>query len=579
MQVVRGGTYVAPSVTAHASPAPLSLATPDARGPLASAEFLSVDVETNGRGGPACEVTEVGAVLVGGGELHDRFESLMAVTAPLARGIQRFTGISQAMVDGAPAPEEVLPRLGALLRGRVLVAHNAGFDTRALRQAFERAGLRWPEPPVLCTVSMARRFAPLARKRGLEPLAEALGIEVAATHRALVDAETCGRVFCALFSRLCARAATVEEAVALLTPRARRPRAPGRRRAPEERPDLGALPDDPGVYVFRNLRGRALYVGKSVAVRSRARSHFCRPAGWTASAEVVDYRPTHSELGALVLENRLIKAWRPPGNVKLKRSDGYVFIRARLDIPYPILEVAGEPAAGRAVSVGPLRGRAAAQELVEHLSSVFALRHCGRALPRRDHPSTYGQMGRCLSPCLGDLDPNLYRRRLDEALALFESAAGDGRDALLARIESSMRDASAAQRYERAAALRRRHERLAGVLSRLGGVLEATHARSRLVLAAHPTKQRFDAFWIVAGRVVDWGPLPEAPQEMTARTAAALERRPASRTVVPAEEVDEVRIVAAWLAAYEPPEAELEAGLDPSRVSALKERLPVAAAA
>ncbi|MGI8439545.1 MAG: exonuclease domain-containing protein [Thermoleophilaceae bacterium] len=565
-------------MSARTAPDPLPRASGDARGPLASAEFLSVDVETNGRAGPACEITEVGAVLVGG-EMHDRFESLMAVAAPLSRGIQRFTGISQEMVDGAPAPEDVLPRLAALLRGRVLVAHSAGFDTRALRQGFERAGIRWPEPPVLCTVALARRFAPLARRRGLEPLAEALGIEVASTHRALVDAETCARVFCALFPRLCARAATVEDAVALLAPRARRPRGAGRRRAPEERPDLGALPDDPGVYVFRNVRGRALYVGKSVAVRSRARSHFCRPAGWTASAEVVDYRPTHSELGALVLENRLIKAWRPPGNVKLKRSDGYVFIRARLDIPYPILEIASEPAAGRAVSVGPLRGRTAAQELVEHLSSVFGLRHCGRALPRRDHPSTYGQMGRCLSPCLGDLDPNLYRRRLDEALAVFESCDADGRDALLARIESSMREASAAQRYERAAALHRRHERLAGVLSRLGGVLEATHARSRLVLAGHPTKPRFDAFWIVAGRVVDWGPLPEAPAEIAARTAAALERRPSSRTVVPAEEVDEVRIVAAWLAANEPPELELEAGLDPSRVSGLVERLPGAAAA
>ncbi|MBW3551045.1 MAG: alpha/beta fold hydrolase, partial [Proteobacteria bacterium] len=66
----------------------------------------------------------------------------------------------------------------------------------------------------------------------------------------------------------------------------------------------------------------------------------------------------------------------------------------------------------------PLRGRAAAVELKEQLDSLFALRHCGRALHRRRHPAVYGQMGRCLSPCLGDLDPNLYRRRLDEALAL-----------------------------------------------------------------------------------------------------------------------------------------------------------------
>src|ERR1700710_1264304 len=61
--------------------------------PLATAEFLVVDTETNGLGGDACEVTEVGAVLVGGGELHDRWESLVRTIAPLRRGIQRFTGI------------------------------------------------------------------------------------------------------------------------------------------------------------------------------------------------------------------------------------------------------------------------------------------------------------------------------------------------------------------------------------------------------------------------------------------------------------------------------------------------------
>ena len=72
--------------------------------PLATAEFLAVDVETNGRAGDLCELTEVGAVLVGGGELHDRFESLVRVQQPLSRGIERFTGITQAMVDAAPEP-------------------------------------------------------------------------------------------------------------------------------------------------------------------------------------------------------------------------------------------------------------------------------------------------------------------------------------------------------------------------------------------------------------------------------------------------------------------------------------------
>ena len=88
--------------------------------PLSSAEFLAVDTETNGLGGDACEVTEIGAVLVGGGELHDRWGSLVGVSQPLSRGIQRFTGITQAMVDAAPAAETTLPELAELLADRVL---------------------------------------------------------------------------------------------------------------------------------------------------------------------------------------------------------------------------------------------------------------------------------------------------------------------------------------------------------------------------------------------------------------------------------------------------------------------------
>ena len=319
--------------------------------PVAETEFLAVDTETNGMAGDLCELTEVGAVLVGGGELHDTFDSVVRTERPLSRGIQRFTGITQAMVDSAPPPREVLEELGELLDGRVMVAHSARFDRRVLRDAFERAGLDWPKPPVLCTVQLARRYAPLAQKRALAPLADSLGIDVTEVHRALPDALTCARVLCALFPRLCANAATVGEALeSLKTRRRARKTEPAERIPPSERPDLSTLPDDPGVYIFRDERGRPLYVGKSVSLRSRARAHFCAPAGWTERAEIVDYRPTNSELGALVLENRLIKQWKPAGNKALKRTDRYCYLRCRLDIPYPVLEVGAEPAAGSAAT-------------------------------------------------------------------------------------------------------------------------------------------------------------------------------------------------------------------------------------
>lgn len=528
--------------------------------PLATAEFVAVDTETNGLSGERCELTEVGAVLVGGGELHEEWDSLVGVAQPLGRYIQRLTGISQDMVNGAPAPEDVLPRLANMLRGRVLVAHNSRFDVRVLRQAFARAALEWPDPPVICTVQMARRFAPLQRRRGLATLAGALGIDVDEVHRALPDARTCARVFCALFGRLCANAPTIGDALTVLGAKKVRKRpstVPNRPRG--ERPHLAGLPHEPGVYIFRDADGQPLYVGKSVDLRVRARSHFTSGASWTQHAEHVDHTVTESELGALLLEDRLIKALKPPGNVKGKSEpDGMVYIRCRLDIPFPILEVALEPAAGHAVCVGPVRGRAAASELVEQLNSLFGLRHCGRSMPRRAHPSAYGQMGRCLSPCLNDLDPNVYRERLDEALRLFVGKSGGA--AILARVDDQIREASAQQLYERAAWLARRRARLESLLGRLGGVLRAIHTGARLVLAQHPSSPgRADAIWVAGGRVVDWGAVSDGAS-LVERSAQAFRAAPPAGRLggwLSADAVAEARLVGAWIALNSPPALEL----------------------
>jgi DNA polymerase-3 subunit epsilon len=360
---------------------------------------------------------------------------------------------------------------------------------------------------------------------------------------------------------MCAAAPTIEEAVEYLQPRRRgSSEILARKIAKEERPDLSKLPSDPGVYIFRNDAGQPLYVGKSVSLRSRARAHFCAPSGWSERAAIVDYRSTCSELGALVLENRLIKEWKPSGNKALKRTDQWAFIRCRLDIEYPLLEVGSDPAPGRAINVGPIKGLRTAQDIADQLTSMFRLRHCGRKLHIREHPSAYGQMGRCCSPCLGDLDPNAYRRQIEKALAVFWSA--DAREALLGELDSQMREAAREQLYERAAGLVRRKERLDRLLWRTEGMLEAMHARPRLVLAAHPSKPMWDGFWVVGGRVVDWGALPSDAGEIAERTAAAMAGAaraavPGSAAAVPAAEVDEVRIVASWVARNEPPALEI----------------------
>ena len=269
-------------------------------------------------------------------------------------------------------------------------------------------------------------------------------------------------------------------------------------------------------------------MGKSVSLRSRARAHFCAPAGWTEKAEIVDYRPTNSELGALVLENRLIKSWKPAGNVKLKRTDRYCYLRCRLDIPYPVLEVAAEPAPGNAVNVGPLGSRALAGELADQLTSLYRLRHCGRKLKVREHPSAYGQMGRCVSPCLGDLDPNAPASTRPGSVALRAAGRRPGADHEIDRRSAEARPMRATSAPRLCCA--GRAPRVGD--ERLEGVLRATHWRPRLCSRAIRSG-RFDSFWSYAAafdggrsRASSWWSAPNA------------QRPSAGTTVVPADEVD-----------------------------------------
>ena len=547
--------------------------------PLATAEFLALDTETNGLAGDRCELTEVGAVLVGGGELHDEFESLVGVAHPLGRGIQRFTGITQAMVDAAPAPEDVLPAAARrCCAGGCSWRTTRAFDVRVLRQAFARAALEWPAPPVMCTVALARRFAPLQRRRGLATLAAALGIEVDAVHRALPDARTCARVFCALFGRLCANAPTIGDAIALLGARKVRSRPPKVKRPRGERPHLAGLPHEPGVYIFRDADGRPLYVGKSVDLRTRARSHFTTGATWAAEAEHVDHQVTESELGALLLEDRLIKALRPPGQ-RARQGRARRLRLPALPAGHPVPDPRGRARARRgprglrrpgarprrrgragraaqlAVRAAPLRAHAAAPR------APLGLRADGPlplALPERPGPEP--------------LPRAAGRRRCS-----CSSAATAARRCSSASTEQIARGLGGA-RYERAAWLQRRRVRLEALLERLGGVLRATHTGARLVLAPHPEARGAlrrdldrgrprrglgpahggDAG---GGRCAPRSAADAARSHATRARSARAFARPARKLGgwLPADAVAEARLVGAWIAANQPPALELGA--------------------
>lgn len=165
---------------------------------LASATFISVDIETTGLE-VTDAITEIAAVKYRGGQVVDQFASLVNPGRPIPAFITRLTGIDDEMVAQAPSLELVLPQFLSFadFSSSVLLAHNARFDTRFLLRGCQQVGIEWPFPACLDTVLFSRAVLPRPQVHNhrLGTLAHHFGIENPQAHRALADAYTCLHLF------------------------------------------------------------------------------------------------------------------------------------------------------------------------------------------------------------------------------------------------------------------------------------------------------------------------------------------------------------------------------------------------
>jgi DNA polymerase-3 subunit epsilon len=156
--------------------------------PLLDAPLAIVDVETTGAQPAWDRVTEIAVVEVAGGDVVSEWSTLVNPGTSIPPAIQALTGITDDMVAGAPAFEDLAAGLLERLEGRVFVAHNARFDYGFLRQEFERAGLRF-QARTLCTVRLSRRLYPGHAHHNLDSLIDRHHLRCSARHRALGDAQ------------------------------------------------------------------------------------------------------------------------------------------------------------------------------------------------------------------------------------------------------------------------------------------------------------------------------------------------------------------------------------------------------
>jgi DNA polymerase-3 subunit epsilon len=378
-----------------------------------------VDLETTGTRAAGDRVTEVGIVRVdadpaGGPPQVSEWASLVDPGVPIPPAIQAITGITDAMVRGAPTFASVATEVARRLDGALFVAHSARFDFGFLKQEFARLE-RTFTAKVLCTVRLSRRLYPEERAHGLDALIERHALACTDRHRALGDARALWQFVQALYAARPADA--IDAAVRRLL---RTPSLP-----PQLAPDvLEHIPEGPGVYLFYGDNPLPLYIGKSRHLRERVASHFS--GDWRSetdqrlSAEIrrIDVEPTAGELGALLREATLVKALMPAHNRALRRKaeagmlclgdDGApsFFPAASLD--------PGEPLAG----YGPFSSKRAMRETLVALARDHAL--CWRRLGverRGDGPCFARQVRKCAGACDGGEPAQAHDARLREALA------------------------------------------------------------------------------------------------------------------------------------------------------------------
>ncbi len=231
---------------------------------------------------------------------------------------------------------------------------------------------------------------------------------------------------------------------------------------------LGELPDAPGVYLFKDARGRVLYVGKAASLKKRVRSYFQgRPLDPKTQKLLerifhIDWIETASEHEALLLEDALIKRHKPRYNVRLRDDKRYPYLKLTAE-PFPRLVVTrrleGDAKRG-ARYFGPYTQPGALREARRAIQKIFRVRTCSLAIeegqPPRKRPCLDHDLGLCDAPCVGLITQAQYKKLVDEA-ALFLS----GRmEELIAQLEREMRDAAERLEFERAARLRDRLQAL-----------------------------------------------------------------------------------------------------------------------
>lgn len=384
---------------------------------LSGAPFVIVDVETTGQSAAYCRIIEVAALRVEGGKVVEGFQTLVNPERFISPFIEGITGISNELVADAPLFSKISRKLSNILDGAIFVAHNARFDYSFVKSEFAALGVSY-SARCFCTVKLSRKLFPEHRHHDLSSLIQRHDLPCESRHRAMGDAMAVLE-FLGYVSTKAGRPA-IEKAVREILNSSALP-------AGLERGMLDSLPETPGVYLFFGNEGEPLYVGKSVNIRDRVRSHFsgdgasAKEMTMTLQVQRVEHRKTAGELGALLLESHLIKEMAPLYNTLARRKRLLTVARRSVNRSgyYTVMleEIDHiEPSVAETI-LGVFKHRKQALEYLASASRTHAL--CGKLLgleQTRSYCFAY-HLKQCNGACVGEEAPETYNFRVEAAFA------------------------------------------------------------------------------------------------------------------------------------------------------------------
>ncbi|MGZ4446798.1 MAG: excinuclease ABC subunit UvrC [Nocardioides sp.] len=274
------------------------------------------------------------------------------------------------------------------------------------------------------------------------------------------------------------------------------------------RPEPGSIPTQPGVYRFRDPRGRVIYVGKAKNLRARLSSYFQdvgnlhqRTATMVTTAASVEWTVVNTEVEALQLEYSWIKEFDPRFNVKYRDDKSYPWLAVTVGEEFPRVMVGRGAKRKGTRYFGPYSHAWAIRETVDQLLRVFPMRSCSNGVFKRSsqigRPCLLGYIDKCAAPCVGSVSAEEHRAIVDD----FCDFMGGQTTAFVKRIRKEMYAASEALDFEKAARLRDDLGALEKALEKQAVVLGDGTDADVIALAEDPLEVAVQIFYVRGGRI------------------------------------------------------------------------------